>query len=269
MFCSNIKHNLSWNVDGSVTPCNQLHEFPKYNSTQSMKNSTEFLQLKDSDENDTWPKYCIRCRDKESIGLLSKRQSDNLLHNIYVMMQPNYLKIDGAIGSTCNAGCRICGPRSSTFWQQEDRKFQKTIDIVDFKKNTYWDEVWNHRDQILQLDIGGGEPWLNQVDQQQELFDYWIQNNRSKIIKIRYNTNGSLYPQKLIEKLLNFREVRITLSIDDIENRFEYNRYPLKWNLVLENIKKLAELESAHSNIVLDINFTVRDRKSTRLNSSH
>ena len=54
-----------------------------------------------------------------------------------------------------------------------------------------------------------------------------------------------------------FREVRITLSIDDIEERFEYNRYPLKWKSVLETVQQLTELKNTYSNILLDINYTV------------
>jgi len=257
MFCSNINHNLSWSTSGGVTPCNHLYNFPTSSSAAEMKSTEEYQQLRTCNINNTWSEYCVRCQDKESIGLTSKRQSDNRFHKIYNLISPNYVKIDGAIGTICNAGCRICGSHSSTFWQQEDKKFKTQLNITLKHANNFWDQVWQDRDNILQLDLGGGEPWLNDIEQQQKIFNYWIQTNRAKLIKIRYNTNGSLYPKKLLEQLTKFREVCITLSIDDIEERFEYNRYPLKWATVLENVKQLAELKNTHSNIILEINYTV------------
>jgi hypothetical protein len=256
MLCSNIDHNFSWAVNGSVTPCNQLHGFPRSVTIEEMRNTNEYQQLTQSNADNAWTKYCVRCQDKEDIGLSSKRQVDNQLHKVYSLLNSSYIKIDGAIGAICNAGCRICGAHSSTFWQQEDRKFNNEIKIANNTTN-FWEQVWKHRDTVLQLDLGGGEPWVNNIDQQEKIFDYWIETNRACLIKIRYNTNGSLYPKLLLEKLTKFREVRITLSIDDIEERFEYNRYPLKWESIIETVKKLTELEKKCSNIVLDINYTV------------
>ena len=256
MFCSNIDHNLSWRVDGTVSPCNQLHNFPRSGTIEEMKRTKEYQQLQQSNIDDVWTEYCIRCKDKESTSWRSKRQIDNQIHKVYSLLNLDYIKIDGAIGAICNAGCRICGSHSSTFWQQEDRKFNTEIKIK-HNPTDFWDQVWKHRDNILQLDLGGGEPWLNDIEQQKKLFDYWIENNRARLIKIRYNTNGSLHPKLLLEKLSMFREVRITLSIDDIEERFEYNRYPLKWKSVLETVQQLTELKNTYSNILLDINYTV------------
>ena len=256
MLCSNIDHNLSWKVDGTVSPCNQLHNFPRSITIKEMKSTNEYQQLQQSNVDDVWTKYCVRCKDKESTGLRSKRQTDNQIHKVYALINLDYIKIDGAIGTICNAGCRICDSHSSTFWQQEDRKFNAEIKIK-HDATDFWDQVWQHRDNILQLDLGGGEPWLNGIEQQKKLFDYWIETNRARLIKIRYNTNGSLHPKLLLEKLSTFREVRITLSIDDVEERFEYNRYPLKWKSVLETVQQLTELENTYSNILLDINYTV------------
>jgi hypothetical protein len=246
-YCSNIKHNLSWRVDGSVQPCNQITNFPKFYSVEHLRSSPEYDKLSNGST-----EYCIRCLDKESINLNSKRLIDNQTHSVYAKLHTDYLKVDGAIGSVCNAGCRICGSHSSSFWQSEDRKFNRTVAISD-TRSTIWSEIEKYKDSILQLDLGGGEPWLNELDKQEALLEYWIQTDRAKLIKLRYNTNASLYPSRLLDKFQHFREIRITLSLDDTGDRFQYNRYPLQWNNVMDNIRKLQKLPG----VKIDINFTI------------
>ena len=246
-YCSNIKHNLSWKVDGSVQPCNQITNFPKFHSVEHLRSSPEYYKLLNGST-----EYCMRCLDKESINLNSKRLIDNQTHSVYTKLHADYLKVDGAIGNVCNAGCRICGSHSSSFWLSEDRKFHRTVNISD-SRTTIWSEIEKYKDSILQLDLGGGEPWLNELDRQEALLEYWIQTDRAKLIKLRYNTNASLYPSRLLDKFQHFREIRITLSLDDTGDRFQYNRYPLQWDNVMANIRKLQNLPG----IKIDINFTV------------
>jgi hypothetical protein len=74
---------------------------------------------------------------------------------------------------------------------------------------------------------------------------------------LRYNTNGSIYPKQLIEYFDKFRQVEITLSIDDTGSRFEYNRYPLKWNDISDNLLQLIDLEKNNAKIKLTINYTI------------
>jgi hypothetical protein len=250
--CPNLKHNLSWKVSGLVDPCNHLTDFSQFQTVEQLYQSKEYLQLVDDQVNGKYPSACQRCWDKESIGLPSKRESDIKLDKIYSKLDANYLKIDAAIGDICNAACRICDSTSSTTWQQIDRTF---FGIKSTKPNQseLWPYIENNLDKILQLDFGGGEPWLNNVEDQINVFEKLIESGRSKLIKLRYNTNGSIQPRTLLEKFQYFREVEITLSLDDVGDRFEYNRYPLKWNKVLSTIQDLKQL----SNVCLTVNYSV------------
>lgn len=252
MTCPNIKHNLSWKSQGSVNPCNQLVDFPGHDSVQAMRDSQAYRQLLDAHADDQKPIWCRRCWEKETIGLTSKRQHDISLHDIYQRIDPDYVKIDGAIGQLCNAACRICGPSSSSLWQQLDPSWQITP-----VSSTIWFELERLKDHVIQMDFGGGEPWVNDVQQQIKLFDQMILSKRSEIVKIRYNTNGSIWPRHLIDRLLRFRELEITISLDDVAERFEYNRWPLKWTVVNDNLDKFLDLQTRHDSVRLTINFTV------------
>jgi hypothetical protein len=253
MLCSNVLHNLSWQVAGSITPCNNLQEFPPSLSVEEMYSSDAYQQLLADHKANKQSLWCQHCWDKESIGLTSKRISDNKIGVVYERINPNYLKVDAAIGAVCNAACRTCGPSNSTLWQKENNY----IPIHPITKDSVWNIIDNRLLDIVQLDFGGGEPWLNDIEKQIEMCQKLVDLKLSKGIKLRYNTNCSLYPKKLIELFPYFRSVELTLSIDDIEDRFEYTRYPLKWNKVYKNIFRLIKLEEAHSNIVLTVNFTV------------
>ena len=251
MQCSNLTHNLSWKSNGKVNPCNNLTKFPEYRSVHDMRESVEYLDLLDDHSNNIKSSYCQRCWDKESLGLTSKRQSDNRLGSVYSKIDSNYLKIDAAVGDVCNAACRICGPSSSTMWQK----------IIPIQENStvppsIWSEAEQQIEHIIQLDFGGGEPWANAVAEQINLLESIIKLNRQGLVKLRYNTNGSLWPTRLIQTLEKFRQVEITLSIDDTEDRFEYNRWPLQWKTVESNIKKFVDLFH-RSNIKITVNFTV------------
>jgi hypothetical protein len=228
-----------------------MTKFPKSESVTQMKQTQEYQDLLKDNSTGVNSSFCQRCWDKESVGLVSKRQSDNTLDQIYSRLDPNYIKIDAAIGDVCNAACRICGPDSSTMWQKivptwESHRTETTV----------WTEAMDTANHVLQLDFGGGEPWANAIPEQTALLQKIISLDRQHLVKIRYNTNGSLWPTRLISLLEQFRQVEITLSLDDIESRFEYNRWPLKWSVVQDNIQKFVELQLTY-NIKITINFTI------------
>ena len=250
--CPNLKHNLSWKVSGLVDPCNHLTDFPQFQTVEQLHQSKEYLQLVNDHATGQHTTACQRCWDKELIGLPSKRESDVKLDSVYSKLDTNYLKIDAAIGDICNAACRICDSSSSTTWQYLDKKFFN-IEPAEHTQSNLWPHINNNLDKILQLDFGGGEPWLNNVEDQINTFEKLIESGRSKLIKLRYNTNGSIQPRTLLEKFQYFREVEVTLSLDDIGDRFEYNRYPLKWDKVLLTIQDLKQAANVH----LTVNYSV------------
>lgn len=249
--CVNPFRNFSWTATGHVTPCNNMTDFPKLESVTQMKQTQEYQALLTNNSTGVNSSFCQRCWDKESVGLVSKRQSDNTLDQIYSKIDPNYIKIDAAVGDVCNAACRICSPDSSTMWQKIVPTWQRHN-----IESTVWSDAMDQAEHVLQLDFGGGEPWANAILEQTALLEKIISLGRQHLVKIRYNTNGSLWPTRLISLLEQFRQVEITLSLDDIESRFEYNRWPLKWSVVQNNIQKFVELQLT-CNIKITINFTV------------
>ena len=68
-----------------------------------------------------------------------------------------------------------------------------------------------------------------------------------------YNTNTTICKEELFKIWQPFKEVYINFSIDDIEKRFEYQRYNAIWNESLDNMQKYKELAIKHN-----VNMTLR-----------
>ena len=112
---------------------------------------------------------------------------------------------------------------------------EKTYTIIDQTKIDSID--WGG---LVMLSFVGGEP----------LIDKKVFATLEKMIELRNTdcfidmvTNGSVeLTERQIEILSKFNNVQMVLSIDGIEKRFEYMRYPLKWNKLLDNIDLFKEL---------------------------
>jgi sulfatase maturation enzyme AslB (radical SAM superfamily) len=99
------------------------------------------------------------------------------------------------------------------------------------------------------LNVTGGEPLIN--NDFLDYCKYLTEQGYSKNIRLSFHTNLTVMPGKFIDTWKNFKWVNAKLSIDAIENDYEYIRYPGKWNIVAENIKELINItnDMPHVNI--------------------
>jgi len=65
---------------------------------------------------------------------------------------------------------------------------------------------------------------------------------------LHFNTNGSIFPKHLMPWLQKFKQVDISVSIDNIDARFEYERGG-SWQEVEKNIKLFKNVSTANFNI--------------------
>jgi hypothetical protein len=76
-------------------------------------------------------------------------------------------------------------------------------------------------------------------------------------VEIHYNTNGTQYPQDAVEIWKHFKTVEIAFSIDDLGERFEYQRSGAKWTDVQTNIELYRKMRQQYPNIQLQCCSTV------------
>jgi MoaA/NifB/PqqE/SkfB family radical SAM enzyme len=177
--------------------------------------------------------------------------------------------LDLKLGNICNLKCRICGSWSSSTFATEELQWLRWNE--DKKTNhhyhmlrqgawprenpRFWQEIDQVSDQIEYIEFTGGEPFMIQehFDLLQGLVDRGLAGN----IEIHYNTNGTQWPEQGPAIWQHFKLVEIAFSIDDVGERFEYQRTNAIWAEVTANINRFRQLRSQHANIRLQVCSTV------------
>jgi sulfatase maturation enzyme AslB (radical SAM superfamily) len=183
-------------------------------------------------------KHCEICRHNEHGGVISKRQAHNQITQDNNLSLEKIQSIGLRYGTLCNLKCMICDVGSSSNWYSDSVKLGLDIQ-PQYKYNKKLipsvDKVFENIDikQIKYVAFHGGEPLIQPYPK-----DFLTRANR-KEISVMFNTNGSIFPDDTLMELLNeCKSVHFLLSIDDIGDRFSMLRYPNKWSVVEENIKK-------------------------------
>ena len=208
------------------------------------------------------PKTCQRCWDEEAAGRTSKRINSRIrLKEYYDQVDwtntnPNQLWfIDLKLGNICNLKCRICGSWSSSKWANEEMDYVPGINRKEHlaykflqdgawprESPVFWDNIRTLLPNIKYLEFTGGEPFL--IDQHFKFLEEAVHSGDSKHIELHYNTNGTVFPEK--HKLWsNFKHVEVAFSIDNLKERFEYERYGAKWEEVEQNMLQFAEMRNS------------------------
>ena len=206
------------------------------------------------------PETCRRCWDEEAAGRTSKRMNSRIrLKEYYDSVDWNNLNpdqlwfIDLKLGNICNLKCRICGSWSSSKWVNEeidyvggDRKQHLAYKFLQDgawprESEMFWDNLRTLLPNIKYLEFTGGEPFL--IEQHFDFLKDAVNSNDSKHIEIHYNTNGTVFPES--HRLWrHFKHVEVAFSIDNIDKRFEYERYGADWQEVADNMGRFAEMRS-------------------------
>jgi MoaA/NifB/PqqE/SkfB family radical SAM enzyme len=240
----------------------------------SIQNSHYMRQLRQEFIDNKQPETCRKCWNEESAGRTSKRMHtlDRLKHVVgsedWTVDAKPLLFLDLKLGNICNLKCRICGSWSSSTFAVEELAHDLSADSKKSfhyqmlkqgrwpRENTvFWEQIADSVDQLRYIEFTGGEPFMIQehFDMLQRLVDQGVAHR----IEIHYNTNGTHYPAGAIDIWRHFKTVEIAFSIDDVEDRFEYQRSGATWTDVVRNLKLFKELRDRYKNIQLQACCTV------------
>jgi len=110
-------------------------------------------------------------------------------------------------------------------------------------------EIIDQARSMTGLVIGGGEPVLNFSTE--TLLEH---ANREQLISVHFN--GTVLPkQSFLDKSSRLQNIRYVFSIDGAGQRFEYLRWPAKWDRVIKNILWLWK--NAPDNVEFGVNITI------------
>ena len=249
-------------------------------------NSDYFKQIRKEMLNDIEPQACKRCYQEEGKGLESKRVYESKIYkDINTDYASRITSEDGSIpmdlrfvelrlGNVCNVRCRTCNPASSSRWVADYKKIVDSLEFVndgyswlDHKHDFQWPEDENFYEDLYNcapnmevLYINGGEPTL--IKAHWKFLEMLVESGRSKNIILWYNINMTSIPDKAIPLWKEFKEARVCPSIDDLDHRNKYIRYPTEWSDVESNLDtilavpeltvRITQTVSAYSYIYLD-----------------
>jgi organic radical activating enzyme len=179
------------------------------------------------------------------------------------------LFLDLKLGNICNLKCRICGSWSSSSYATEDLNFLTTSEL---KKNSFsyqmlkdgawprensqfWTELENTLTDIRYIEFTGGEPFM--IQEHFDLLQRLVEKGLAPQIEIHYKTNGTQWPEGAEKIWCHFKTVEIAFSIDDVGERFEYQRSNAVWTEVQNNIARFIALRHKSPNIKLQVCCTV------------
>ena len=261
--------NLSLDVDGSSRPCCKFAHYDE-SSPYQMPN------LADTTLGDVWngpamqklrrdfldgvrPVECATCWDEEAAGVPSMRQTwrdDRGLRALpdYESVSPEHPSaLDLKLSNACNLKCRICGPVASSSWLREERDVQG--DGLDpwLADNGSWfrsDKLSRHDanagelarwlPHLEHIELTGGEPMMS--PENRRVVEMVVAEGAPDQVALLVTTNATVIDERIVGHFDRFRQVMVSLSIDDIGARFEYERGPADWPAVEDNIRRYAAL---------------------------
>ena len=297
-FCVLPWMHLAVNPGGSFRVCcnsnpknNKIIKDPKTqkeykifrDSVEDMWNSPTYKEFRRQFLNGERPETCQRCFREEDAGVRSPRigYNEKWFKDDLVLKEEAPLDIryvDLRLGNLCNLKCRMCNPWSSSMWVKD---WNQIVDTAELTPNVplsnedmdYMDTMteWPDREKtgvnfvdiahtIEEIYLTGGEPTL--AKSQYKLFDYCIENGLAENIKLKYNTNLTNIPQKMVDYWSKFKGVQLNTSIDATGLRDRFIRYPSNWKKVEENFDKLNALP----NVYIQLHCTVQALNMVAMN---
>lgn len=226
---------------------------------------------------------CEKCYLLESHGQMSLRQNsggddDAVLEKFSkicdadgTMNQPPQ-DIELHFGNVCNLKCKMCSHFFSHMIGKEllavkekDPDFFRWIqeqggnvnnwstgdlsEVYDwFKDKDVLEKVFEDIHQhIREIRVIGGEPTI--IPEFWQMFGYLSSKGSLKQKHIKITTNGTNTNPKMIEWFKEAESVEIMISLDALEDRNRYIRYPSDWDTIMKNISQYKKLASENLNI--------------------
>lgn len=276
--CALPWQNLSVDVDGSSRPCCKFaHHSP--DSPYQMAN------LKDAPLDEVWngdgmqklrhdflagvkPAECATCWDEEDAGIASLRQTW-----VYrgLRAEPDYAEptpdhpvaLDLKLTNACNLKCRICGPVASSLWLREEaevagehldpylaenRKYFLSNKITRQDANAAVFAEW--LPHLEHVELTGGEPMMSPENRQ--IVEALVADGKPEQVALLVTTNATVIDERIVGPFERFGQVTVSLSIDDIGERLEYERSPSAWAEVEANIVRYAGMAGERCQIYLN-----------------
>ena len=225
--------------NGNITPCCVMPSNIYFvaNGIDNYLKSDKLREIKKAFLKGEQHPYCQFCWDAEKNKVHTHRTNDNV--NL------NFLrKIHLRFNNVCNFKCRICNPKFSSTWAEENKKHNYFIHEYVIEKNIFESAhgiknlILENRDTLKTINISGGEPLITKLNY--EFLNFLIDNKLTHI-SLAYSTNLSTLDYggvDLLSLFSNFDNVALSASIDGYGKQVEYSRAGFNWKNFIVNLNR-------------------------------
>ena len=137
--------------------------------------------------------------------------------------------------NACNQACVYCGPSLSSKWAQEMGVKVKSNQEA---RREVKDFVFENISDLQNVYLAGGEPML----MKENLEFLKLLKDKNPECSIRVNTNLSTTKTGIFDLLCDFKNVHWTVSLETIEQEYEFIRHHGSWDDFDKNLKIINRL---------------------------
>jgi len=146
----------------------------------------------------------------------------------------NLQTIDVRWTNLCNFSCVYCTPEFSSRWADELNVQVQTPS--DEQLANFREYIYQHAKNLKHVYLAGGEPLL--MKENLELL-----KELNPDVNLRINTNLSKVDTGVFDAVCGFKNVHWTVSVETIEEEFEYIRFGGRWSDFLNNLNIIRQLD--------------------------
>ena len=221
-----FKHAQVTPNDPAMPCCRFNHNFldkADKGKIQNFKNL--FKDIRKKMLNNEYVPGCWKCYEDEKNGNFSMR------HESFELWDNDEIEFAGmeiVVGRLCNLRCVTCDSDWSNKWDSDAKQMGMTVRkkyVNEFDLDNLDIKIF---EKIKFIKVTGGEPFLHR--QFLNLIKRLALSGYAKQISLEIFTNCTFYPNKMDENALKkFKQVDISLSIDALDEQFEYLRKGADW----------------------------------------
>jgi organic radical activating enzyme len=247
-FCPIPWTGLMYNFDGKIKNCirstetmpiGNICEQPIEQIVTGQENTTRQQTIVDGQPVPSCqPCYNLE-RGKTGFDIISDRifyirELKKVSVETYIPGNFDLQTIDVRWSNLCNFACVYCSPRFSSKWVAEIKSTISTPteqQLADFQEYIY-----KNAHKLKHVYLAGGEPLL--MKENLELLQ-----RLNPDVQLRINTNLSKADTAIFDRVCEFKNVHWTVSVETMEDEFEYIRYGGNWADFLDNLTTIRKLD--------------------------
>jgi hypothetical protein len=157
-------------------------------------------------------------------------------HTLYDTTNFDLHTVDIRWSNLCNFACVYCNPEFSSKWASE--RGITMLTPVDQQVEKFKQYIFELAPQLKHVYLAGGEPLL----MKENLEFLKLLKSVNPNVNLRINTNLSKVDTRIFDLICEFKNVHWIVSVETIEEEYEYIRYGGIWQDFVDNLQIIKPL---------------------------